>query len=33
MTLTAFGWNDEDLIRLAESINIDHDNVKFSDPS
>ncbi len=33
VTLTSFGWSDEDLIRLAESVQVDHDNIKFSDPS
>ncbi len=33
-TLTAFGWSDEDLIRLADSIAVSRaDNIRFADPS
>ena len=33
ITLTSFGWNDEDLAGLAQSIKVEGDDVKLSDPS
>jgi hypothetical protein len=33
VTLTAFGWNDQDLVRLALSIGADGDDVKLTDMS
>jgi hypothetical protein len=33
VTVTAFGWSDEDLVRLAQSITVDGDTVGLSDPS
>jgi hypothetical protein len=33
ITLTALGWSDEDLVRLAQSITVDGDSVNLSDPS
>ncbi|HEY4610684.1 MAG TPA: hypothetical protein VIH06_15815 [Ilumatobacteraceae bacterium] len=33
VTVTAFGWSDEDLVRLARSITVDDNDVKVSDPS
>ena len=34
VTLTAFGWSDDDLVRLAESIRVDQDGAfQFSEPT
>jgi hypothetical protein len=33
ITLTAFGWSDPDLVRLAQSIVADGENVSLADPS
>jgi hypothetical protein len=33
LVFTAFGWSDEDLLRLVESVNVDSGEVSFSDPS